>query len=112
MTKLKTMFQQRRLRQVAKSRWTLESQVVLDWPRDQLAVVDPGLGLEPGAPQVKALVDRRLQPEERRPHRGRHPSQRLALVLGLAPPRTCRCDGHLVLVVDLLAEVVQLVQEV
>ena len=82
-----------------------------DEPRDQLAEVDPGLGLELVlSPQVRAVVERRLRPEERWSHRGQRLS--LVLVLGLVPPRTCKCDGHLVLVVDLLAEVVQLVQEV
>ena len=113
MTLLKMPILQRRLRQAAKSRQILESQGVVHQPRGQPVEVDPGLDLDPeAAPQVEAVVGRRLQPGERRPHRGRRPSQRLVLVLGLVPPRTCRCDGHLVLVVDLLAEVVQLVQEV
>ena len=84
-----------------------------DEPRDQLAEVDPGLDLELVlAPQVRVVVERRPHPGERWLHRGQRLSPRLVLVLGLVPPRTCRCDGHLVLVIDLLAEVVQLVQEV
>ena len=64
-----------------------------DEPRDQLAEVDPGLDLELVlSPQVHAVVELRLRPEERWSHRGQRLS--LVLVLGLGPPRTCKYDVH------------------
>ena len=78
-----------------------------DEPRDQLAEVDPGLDLELVlSPQVRAVVERRLRPEERWSHRGQRLS--LVLVLGLVPPRTCRYDVHQVQVVDQQVVVVHL----
>ena len=78
-----------------------------DEPRDQLAEVDPGLDLElVRAPQVRAVVERRLHPEERWSHRGQRLS--LVLVLGLVPPRTCRYDVHQAQVVDQQVVVVHL----
>ena len=78
-----------------------------DEPRDLLAEVDPGLDLELVlSPQVHAVVELRLRPEERWSHRGQRLS--LVLVLGLVPPRTCRYDVHQVQVVDQQVVVVHL----
>ena len=78
-----------------------------DEPRDQLAEVDPGLDLDLVlSPQVRAVVERRLHPEERWSHRGQRLS--LVLVLGLVPPRTCRYDVHQAQVVDQQVVVVHL----